>query len=92
MRKCIKIIVYGKVKNEAYQTFIQKQALVIGVEGTIKNNDDESVIIHACGTTENLDTLIDYVYKGASGSHVDDVHIEPFINEKDFRGVFRVIV
>lgn len=92
MRKCIKITVYGNVKNESYHVFIQQKATSLSIEGTIKNNDDASVVIYACGSADNLDGFIDHVYKGSKASIVDDVHIEPFINEKDYRGAFRIIM
>lgn len=91
MRKCLKVTVQGKVQEVAYRAFVQKHALSLGIEGTIQNMEAGSVVIYACGPSDKLDVLIDYLYKGSSAARVEDVIIEPYLNEKDFRGVFRVI-
>ena len=91
MKKCLQIRVSGKVQGVAYRKFVQKHAKKLGVEGTIRNLEDTRVLIHACGESERLDDLIDVLYEGSSGAKVQDVMAESLVNEKDFRGVFRVI-
>lgn len=91
MKRSIKIRIHGNVQDNAYRTFTQKQAQKLGIEGTIQNSEDGGVIIYATGSADKLDTLIDYLYKGTSKSRVDNLAVEPLINEKDFRGVFRII-
>lgn len=91
MRKCLKIHVSGKVQNVSYRAYAQKNAQALGVEGTVQNTDEGNVIIYACGQSDQLDKFIDALYKGTSDSKVVDVMAEPFVNEKDFRGVFRII-
>ena len=91
MRKCLKITVLGKVQGVSYRAFVQKNAQTLAIEGTVQNAEDGSVIIYACGGSDNLDKLIDLLYKGTTQSSVKDIVAEPFLNEKDFRGVFRII-
>ena len=91
MRKSLKIHVLGKVQGVSYRTAAQKHAQSLGIEGTVQNAEDGSVIIYACGQSDNLDKLIDFLYKGTSDSKITDLIAEPFMNEKDFRGVFRII-
>lgn len=91
MRKCLKVTVHGKVQEVSYRAFVQKHAQTFGIEGTVKNVEDGSVLIFACGASDKLDSFIDYLYKGPSASRVEDVIIEPLLSDKDFRGVFRVI-
>lgn len=91
MKQCIKITVTGHVQSVSYKEFIQKQAQKLHIEGTLQDYEDEDIVIIASGQAENLDELIDHVYKGTSDIKIRDVIIEPFINEKNFRGVFRVI-
>ena len=91
MRKCLKIHVSGKVQNVSYRAHAQKHAQVLGIEGTVQNTDEGSVVIYACGQSEHLDKFIDALYKGTSESKIVDLIAEPLVNEKDFRGVFRII-
>ncbi len=92
LKKCIVVQVYGKVQGVGYRSFVQKEATALGIEGTIKNNPDGSVIIHACASSELLEAFIDIVYKGSKQSAVTEVVQKPVISEKSlFRGVFRII-
>ena len=91
MRKCVRIKVTGKVQGVNYRSFIQMRATKLGVEGTIRNEEDGSVLILVCGPSDKLDDLIDFVYTGSTQSKIEDVIVEPMLNNKDFRGVFRVI-
>jgi len=91
MKRCLKIKVTGKVQGVFYREFAQKSAQKLQIEGTAQNMEDSSVLIQVCGTSEKLDDFIDELYKGSKQSKVDDVETEPLIQEKDFRGVFRII-
>ncbi len=91
MKKCLKIRVCGKVQGVAYRAHAQKHAQNLGIEGTVQNTDDGSVMIYACGSAANLEKFIDYLYQGTTNSHIEDLLAEPFMNEKDFRGAFRII-
>lgn len=92
MKRCIKIKVLGKVQGVAYRSFVQKFATKLGIEGTVQNMEDKkTVIIFACAVSEKLDELIDLLYEGTKESEVEDVQVEPLIQPKEFRGVFRVI-
>ena len=91
MRRCLKIRVFGKIKDSSYPEYVKKSARKLSVEGTIYHEDDGSVVIHACGTGESLDELIDALYKGTPKTEIDEVSTETVNSEKDFRGVFRVL-
>jgi len=91
MRKCVKIKVVGKVQGVFYRKFVSEHAIKMGIEGTIQNVDDGSVLIFACGLADQLDDFIDMLYEGSSKSKIQDVLVEPLVQEKYFRGVFRTI-
>ena len=91
MKRCIKIVVTGKVQGVVYRDFIQENAEKLGVEGSVQNQEDGTVIIHACGFAEILDDFIDVLYQRSNKSLIEDVSVTPLNQEKKFRGVFRVI-
>ncbi|MCF7799694.1 acylphosphatase [Candidatus Babeliales bacterium] len=91
MRKCLKIKVIGKVQGVGYRSFLQKHATKLGVEGTIQNQSDSSVLILACGISDKLDDFLDFVYEGSKQTKIENVAVTPMVPERDFRGVFRVI-
>ena len=91
MKKCLKIRICGKVQGVAMRAYTKKSADSLKIEGSVQNADDGSVVIYACGLAANLEKLLDILYKGTSESKIEDLSAEPFVNEKDFRGVFRII-
>lgn len=91
MKQCIKIVVKGSVQALSYKELIQKQAHKLRIEGSIQGHEADGLLIFACGQSDLLDELIDHIYKGTPETKIRDVAIEPFINSKEFRGVFRII-
>jgi acylphosphatase len=91
MRKCIKIRVIGKVQSEGYKTLVQKTAQTLGIEGTLQHLETNGIMIHACGLSVNLEKFIDVLYRGVGKNDVQDLNAEPFVNERDYRSVFRII-
>ena len=91
MKQCTKIKVTGTVQGVFYRDFVKKQASKLEIEGTVQNNKDGSVVINACGLTEKIDLFIDSLYDGPPKSQVEDIFIEPMIERREFRGVFRII-
>lgn len=90
MKRCSRITVKGKVQGVSYRSYVQKQAEILEIEGTIQNATDGTVIVNACGPSEKFDDFIDILYKGSPKSSVEAVIEEP-LPLRDFRGVFRVI-
>jgi acylphosphatase len=81
----------GLVQAHSFKTFIQKTAQSLSIEGTLQNTEPNSITIFACGPSVSLEKFIDALYKGTGSSEVKELTTEPFVNERDFRGVFRII-
>jgi acylphosphatase len=91
MNKCLKITFSGKFPEDFFHTFIQKHAKKLNIEGTVQLLQDATVKIMVCGKKEAVDSFLEVLHKGAAGVLLDNIEIEPFLKEKDYRGVFRVI-
>jgi len=82
---------------EAPQAFlhsvIQKKARSLGLEGTVRvySNGEKSIKLVACGQKDAMEDFVDLLHKEAAKDSIKEMEIEPFLKEKDFRGVFRVI-
>ena len=48
-------------------------------------------VIIICGKNDHVDEFIDLLYEKSSKFNLDDIQIESYFKEKDYRGVFRVI-
>ena len=93
MSQCLHITFFLDGSKKFLHTVIQKHARSLGLEGTVQviNGDGKSVKVLACGGRESIDDFVDLLHKEAARDAIADIEIEPFMKEKDFRGVFRVI-
>ena len=90
MKQCLKITFSLDSKSNFLQDVVRKIAFKLQIEGTAHVLTDHIKII-ACGSKENMDQFIDILHKGSHKIRPEDVEIEPFFKEKEYRGVFRVI-
>lgn len=92
MNKCLKITFSAKIPEDFLHGTIQKNARKLSIEGTVQPLQEENHIrIIACGTKDNIDAFLDALHKSFSKLDVETLEIEPFLKDKDYRGVFRVI-
>ena len=91
MKKCLKITLMAKMVGRELRDAIQAAARKLGVEGTVQLIEPHEIIIIACGSKDNIDAFLDVIHQGF-GAHVpEDVQVEPFLKEKDYRGIFRIL-
>ncbi|HEV8284313.1 MAG TPA: acylphosphatase [Chitinophagaceae bacterium] len=69
----IRIKIEGKVQGVFYRQSTQEKAIRLGIKGTVKNCEDDSVEIIATGTKEKLDQLIAWCWEGPSRAVVENV-------------------
>ncbi len=93
MNKCLRIVLTAHLPDDFLYTFIQKHARSLGLEGLAQMIDSKSDLIRitVCGPSHELDQFIDLMHKGTQKFDVHDIEIEPFLKDKDYRSVFRVI-
>ena len=93
MNKCLRIILTAHLSNDFWYSFIQKHARKLGLEGMAQTIDQKAnqIRITICGQSVALDQFIDLIHKGTQKFNINDIEIEPFLKDKDYRSVFRVI-
>ncbi len=92
MNKCLKITFDAEVPADFLRSFVQKNAKKCELEGTAQLVDaGEKVRIIVCGAKELVDSFLDMLLRGTSSFAPEAVEVEPFLKDKDYRGVFRVI-
>jgi len=87
MNKCLKITLTVERMEGFLHSVIQSKARKYDLEGFVQPVNDDQVRIIICGTKDNVDSFIDLLQREA----IKDLEIEPFVKDKDYRGVFRVI-
>ncbi len=91
MNKCLKILLTLEMKEGFLQSFIQHHARLFDLEGTAQLMGQDKLRVVVCGEKERVDNFIDVIHKESIPSGITDIEIEPYIKDKDYRGVFRVI-
>ena len=91
MKQCLIITFNISKPNGFLRGFIQKVAIEYSLEGTAQLVGPHKVRINACGKKENVDSFVDSIYGESSKSDIEEIEMEPLLQEKNFRGVFRVI-
>jgi acylphosphatase len=90
MKKCLKITLKVPQKKEALFGALAKHAQSLSVEGTVQSGSDLVRVI-ACGIKDRVDDFVDVIHREAAKVSAEDVVIEPYLKDKDYRGVFRII-
>jgi acylphosphatase len=68
-----RFIVRGRVQGVGFRWFVEREAHMLGVSGTVRNNHDGSVEVLAMGTREQLMGLRSLLAEGPRASRVDAV-------------------
>jgi acylphosphatase len=69
----LKIKVEGQVQGVFFRQSTQEKARELGIKGSVKNCDDDSVEIIATGTKEQLDKLVEWCWEGPPKAKVINV-------------------
>lgn len=90
MTQCLRIVLTGSAHSDLIYNVIQKNAKQYDLEGTVQVAADHLVIV-VCGSKDHLDNYVDSLHKHTLKYSIENIEIEPFFKDKDYRGVFRVI-
>lgn len=90
MKKCVKILLSGDFPTGFMHASIQEHAREVGLEGTAQMMPDNQIRVVVCGNSDQIDQFIDLLHNSAKKVSFT-YEIEPFLKDKEYRGVFRVI-
>lgn len=90
MIKCVRIRIEGRSGQEHDLDALVKQARKLAVEGSAQRMDDDTVRIVACGERDAVEAFVDGVHRTFNDPQMN-IFVEPFLKDRDYRGVFRII-
>src|SRR5579862_5359561 len=92
MNRCLRIIIIAQFPDDFLQAVL-KAAKKLELEGTIQLIDPlaQQIKIIACGENTSLDDFIDFLHEKTAKLEFVSFEIEPFLKDKDYRAVFRII-
>ncbi len=75
MEDHFKIRIKGRVQGVFFRSSTQKQALMLGVRGFVRNEPDGSVYVEAEGDEPALASLLDWCRRGPPRAQVEHVEV-----------------
>ena len=81
MTDCRKFRVEGRVQGVWFRESTRRQAEQLGIRGYAVNRADGSVEVLACGSSESLDRLADWLQQGPPMAQVRQVTAQAFEGE-----------
>ncbi|MFC7361248.1 acylphosphatase [Nocardioides astragali] len=73
--KAIQARVTGRVQGVSFRWYAQEQARSLGVSGWVRNEPDGSVLLHAEGDDQAVDSLVEWCRQGPSLAKVSNVAV-----------------
>ena len=73
--KEIECVVSGRVQGVTYRSFAHKKASALWLSGYVENLPDHRVRLVAQGQEDKLEALIELLWKGPFGAHIQDVSV-----------------
>jgi DNA ligase D-like protein (predicted 3'-phosphoesterase) len=72
----VRATVRGSVQGVGFRETARREADALGVFGWVRNEDDGTVRVHAEGTRDAVDSLLDSLREGPRGAAVEAVEVE----------------
>lgn len=82
----IRAVVHGVVQGVGFRYHTRQIAQQLGVKGFVRNQPDGTVEIVAVGTSDQLNSLLDWANQGPVGARVTQVEAGPHTGSAHFDG------
>ena len=69
----LELTVWGAVQGVGFRSAVRQQAQILGLTGTVSNNADGSVRVHAEGDRLRLQAFFHWCYTGVRSARVDRI-------------------
>jgi acylphosphatase len=76
--------VEGRVQGVGYRAFVEQNAFSLRLLGWVRNRWDGSVEVVAEGQRQELDKLLDALYRGPRAANITNIQIEWLPATKEF--------
>ncbi len=84
MKKCLKVVVKGRVQGVGFRWFIQQQANQMGLSGKVKNLSNGDVEIEVQGDAALVADFLHAAQKGPAFSKVREIVVEEIPGEEKY--------
>ena len=71
----IRLIVHGEVQGVGFRAFTRRCAVILCLQGWVRNRNDGTVEAELIGTAEALEKMLGHLREGPRWSQVDEIEI-----------------
>lgn len=79
---CARFVVSGRVQGVSFRIATQREGRRLGLCGWVRNQDDGSVEVVACGGDQEIRQLEEWLWRGPPGARVTMVTRFPALDER----------
>lgn len=90
MKKCVRIICTVRPKKR-FLDLVSQEARMLQLEGVAHVQPPNTLKIVILGSKDEIDDFIDFLHKESLEHDIESIEVEPFIKDRDYRGIFRII-
>lgn len=83
--------VTGRVQGVGFRWWTRSRATRLGLSGTVRNEPDGSVVVHARGPDDAVQALREWLAHGPPGARVDDLADLPYSADGSDEGEFVIL-
>ena len=73
--KSLNIIISGKLNKVGFRYFIKQRAAKFNITGSVRYKTPDSIIVEACGNSDDLDEFLKYCRLGTAFSEVENIEV-----------------
>ena len=89
MSQCLRIEIIAK--KPVVNQDLQRMAKNLLLEGYAQPTDNSKLHVVVCGEKSKIEAFIDALHEGVLEKKIEQFVIEPFLKDRDYRGVFRFL-
>lgn len=74
--RAVRVVISGRVQRVGFRDAAVRRAHELGVLGWVRNTDDGTVLVHAEGSEDAVEDLVEFLRQGPPAAAVADIAIE----------------
>ena len=74
-QKNLNILITGKLNKAGFRYFIKQRAAKFNITGSVRYKTPDSIIVEACGNSDDLDEFLEYCRLGVPFSKIEKIEV-----------------
>lgn len=80
----VHVLIEGQVQGVFFRDYTEKQAVLLGLKGWVKNMADGTVEAVLCGEEKDITAMVALLHTGSPNSKVEKITVNDYLALEDF--------